>query len=67
VDGLAKAYILSPYENNPFAGELQGMPNMDTIEEDFKTYFFRTKKGLELQISDDSWWPFDGEGNLLAG
>ena len=60
--GFAKAYILSADSRDPFSGELQGMPPMDVIEEYFKTYFFRTKKGLELQISDDSWWPFDDEG-----
>jgi hypothetical protein len=36
--GLAKAYILSAYPNDP-SRELQGMPPMDVIEENFKTYF----------------------------
>jgi len=40
-DGLAKSYLLSCRE--PFATEIQGMPSLDVIEEDFKTY----------------WWPFD--------
>ncbi len=45
------------------------MPPMDVIEEYFKTYFYRTKKGLELQISDDSStrWPFDDEGTTSDG
>jgi hypothetical protein len=63
-DGLAKAYILSPYPNDPLAGELPGMPKMDVVEEFFKTYFYRTKKGLDLQLSDHTWWPFDDEGRL---
>lgn len=34
--GLAKAYLLSSAEP---AKELQGMPPLDVIEENFKTYF----------------------------
>ncbi len=54
-DGLAKAYLLSSRE--PFSTELQGMPPLDVVEEDFKTYFSITKKGMDLHLSDD--WPFD--------
>ncbi len=61
-DGLAKAYLLSPYE--PFSTELQGMPPLDVIEEDFETYFYVTKKGMDLQLSGDPDRPFDDEGNL---
>ena len=61
-DGLAKAYLLSP--TKPFATALEGMPSMDVVEEYFKTYFYITKKGMDFHLSDDSWWPFDDEGNL---
>jgi hypothetical protein len=57
--GLAKAYLLSGTKPE----ELRGMPSLDVIEEDFKTYFYVTPKGKELHLSDDSWWPFDDEGN----
>jgi len=36
-EGLAKAYLLSPFE--PYSTELQGMPPLDVIEEFFETYF----------------------------
>jgi len=32
-DGLAKAYLLSPFE--PFSTELEGMPPLDVVEEFF--------------------------------
>jgi hypothetical protein len=48
----------------PFSTELPGMPAIDFIEEDFKTYFYITKKGMDLRHSCDTWWPFDDEGNL---
>ncbi len=60
-DGLAKAYRLSG--TKPFAIELEGMPPLDVVEEDFKTYFWATKEGLDIHLSDDSWWPFDDDGN----
>ncbi len=47
-DGLAKAYILSGSGDDPFSGELKGMPPMDAVEEDFKTYFYITKQGMDL-------------------
>ena len=50
-DGLAKAYRLSPFE--PYSTELQGMPPLDVIEEFFETYFWATKKGIDLQLSHD--------------
>jgi hypothetical protein len=58
-DGLAKAYLLSGRE--PFSTELQGMPAINLVEEDFKTYFYITKKGMDLQLRDDTWWPFNDE------
>lgn len=58
-DGLANAYHL------PNQHELGIMPSLDVIEEDFATYFLRTKKGLEFHRSDSTWWPFDAEDNLL--
>jgi hypothetical protein len=53
-EGLAKAYILTGTGRNPFSGELNVMPPMDVVEEDFKTYFYITKKGLELRLSAPS-------------
>lgn len=61
-DGLAKAYDLSARE--PFSQELPGMPELDVVEEDFRTYFLATEKGMDLQLSDGAWWPFDDEDNL---
>lgn len=58
-DGLAKAYLLSGKIHDPFDGELPGLPPMGTVEEDFRTYFYITKKGMELHLADDTWWPFE--------
>ena len=63
-DGLAKAYILPGPERSPFSGELPGMPPMDEVEENFKTYFYITKKGMDLHLSDREWFPLDDEGEL---
>jgi hypothetical protein len=38
------------------------MPSREAIHEDFKTYFYITRKGMDLHISDDTWWPLDDEG-----
>lgn len=62
-DGLAKAYNLSG-TRDPFAGELQGMPQMDEIEEYFRTYFYITKQGMDVHLAEDAWWPLDDEGTL---
>jgi hypothetical protein len=43
-DGLAKTYDLSGTE--PYATELQGMPPIELIEEDFKTYFYCGQIGI---------------------
>jgi len=61
--GWAKAYIMA--ETAPSSRELQEMPSLDIIEEHFKTYFYITKKGKEIQLADESWWPFDEQGKLL--
>ena len=37
------------------------MPPLDVVEEDFKTYFYITKKGMELHLSDKTSWPLDDE------
>ncbi|HSP68319.1 MAG TPA: hypothetical protein VLN48_11365 [Bryobacteraceae bacterium] len=62
-DGLAKAYLLSTRE--PFSTELQGMPPLDVIEEYFETYFYITKKGKNLLLSDATRSLVDDEGKLL--
>ncbi len=62
-DGLAKAYRLS--STTP-AIALQGMPTLDIVEEYFETYFYITKQGLDQHLSDDTWWPFDDEGQPLV-
>jgi hypothetical protein len=59
-DGLANAYLLSSGE--PCSTELQGMPSLDVIEENFTTYFYITKKGMDLHMSDNMWWPFAADG-----
>lgn len=61
-DGLAKAYLLSG--RDPFSNEFPGMPPIDIPEENFKTYFYITKKGMGVHLSDDTWYPLDDEGNL---
>jgi hypothetical protein len=47
------------------AKELPGMPAVEEVEECFKTYFHLTKKGMELQLSDNACWPFDDGGNPI--
>jgi hypothetical protein len=59
-DGLARAYLLPHREP---AQELPGMPCVDEVETNFKTYFYVTRKGMDFHLSDDTWWPFDDEGN----
>ncbi len=52
-DGLAKAYLLSPTMGpDPFAGELPGMPSLDIIEQDFKTYFYITQAGMDFHLAN---------------
>jgi hypothetical protein len=53
-DGLAKAYLLSPMDPGR---EVQGMPQLDVVEEFFKTYFYITPKGMSLHLSHDGPWP----------
>lgn len=57
---LAKAYLLSGREP---AKELKGVPLLDIVEENFKTYFYITKEGLGVLSSKESWWPFDDDDN----
>ncbi len=66
-DGLAKAYDLAnlPNPRDSFSGELESMRSLDQVEENFKTYFYITKKGTDFHASDDAWWPFDDEGKRL--
>ena len=45
---MAKAYILS---GTGSATELHDIPPLDAIEENFKTYFFITKGGMDLHLS----------------
>jgi len=66
-DGLARAYLLSGAIRDPFSGELEDMPSLETIEENFETYFYVTKAGMDLHRSDATWWPFDGDDNLRPG
>ena len=58
-DGLAKAYILS--SRLPHVTELDGMPEIGEVEENFTTYFWATQKGLDFHRADDTWWPFADE------
>jgi hypothetical protein len=63
-NGLAKAYVLRGSGDDPFSDELKGMPPMDAVEQDFETYFYITKKGMDLHLSGVAWWPLDDEGKL---
>jgi len=54
--GLAKAYLLSCTEPRV---ELEGMPPPDVVDDE-GTYFLATRKGIDLQVSGHSWWPWDG-------
>lgn len=64
-DGLAKAYDLFGAQH-PFEGEIQGMPPLDAVEEDFRTYFLITKKGMDFHESDQTWWPLNDDGALRS-
>jgi len=61
-DGLAKAYFLSgTMGRDPFAGELPRMPSLDIVEENFQTYFYITKKGMDFHLAVNTLWPFADE------
>lgn len=60
--GLARAYELSGHD--PFSVELPDMPPLDVEEENFKTYFYVTKSGMDFHEADGSWWPLDDHGAL---
>jgi hypothetical protein len=62
--GLAKAYDLSSSGTDPFSGEIAGIPPLDVVEEDFKTYFYVTHQGQECHKADAIWWPFDDDGSV---
>ena len=62
--GLARAYDLFPGIRDPFSGELHGMPPLDLVEHDFRTYFYVTRQGIELHKADSRWWPLNDEGAL---
>jgi hypothetical protein len=47
-DGLAKAYFLSTTEPPK---EVEGMPSLEVVEQNFKTYFYITKKGMDLNAA----------------
>lgn len=60
--GLARAYELSG--RDPFSVELPDMPPLDVEEENFKTYFYVTERGMDFHEADGSWWPLDDLGAL---
>ena len=61
-DGLAKAYDLTM--DDPLGHPLPGMPNVERNETNaFRTYFYITKRGMEIHLSDFPTWPFDEDGN----
>ena len=62
--GLAKAYELTAAVGDPFKTEIHGMPKLDVVEENFKTYFYVTKRGMDIHRTDNSWWPLDDAGAL---
>jgi hypothetical protein len=64
-NGLAKAYNLSA-TRDPFASEIDGMPPLDTVEEDFRTYFLITEVGLKFHQTDEVGWPPDENGELRS-
>src|SRR5579862_5014599 len=64
--GLAKAYDLSAATGDPFSAELDDIPPLDAPEEDFRTYFYPTAKGMEFHKSDGTWWPLDDNDVLRS-
>ena len=61
-DGLATAHDLSV--RPPLSQVFQGVSPLDVVAEDCRIYFYITRKGRDFQASDETWWPFDEEGNL---
>jgi hypothetical protein len=53
--------IADDYENVDQVIYRQCVEAGAVIETDFKTYFYIMKKGIDL-LSQDTWWPFNGEG-----
>jgi hypothetical protein len=62
--GLVKAYKLSATDSDPFSGEIQGMPPIAVPEEDFATYFYPTKQGMDFHLGDSTWWPLNDDDEL---
>jgi hypothetical protein len=60
--GLAKAYKLTPTRRP--AEEIPGVPPLDQID---NYYFWATPRGLDVQASDEGWYPFDENGELRKG
>jgi hypothetical protein len=57
--GMAKAYRFEPMAKGP--NEVNGPLQLDEIQ---KFYFWATQQGIDLQVSDGSWWPFDDNDEL---
>jgi hypothetical protein len=57
--GLAKAYRLTPTARKPRA--LLRMPPLSQIKH---YYFIATPKGMDLQVSDRTWCPFDDDDEV---
>jgi hypothetical protein len=42
------------------------MPPLDVPEEDFRTYFYITKRGMQFHQADSTWWPLDDNDVLRS-
>jgi len=62
--GLAKAYDLTAFGRDEFSCEIAGMPPLDVVDVEFRTYFYVTKKGIDFHQADQSWWPLSDEDVL---
>ncbi len=65
--GFAKAYDISSARADPLSAEIEGMPPLDMPEEDFRTYFYVTPRGMGFHESSTALWPLDDEGMLRSG
>jgi hypothetical protein len=57
--GLARAYLFREGARKP--DEIAGMPAVNKIE---GYYFWATPRGIDLQLSDGRWYPFDDADQL---
>lgn len=64
--GLVKAYELDPGIGDPFSGEVQGMPPLDAPEDNFRTFFYPTQRGMDWHKADQTWWPLDDDDVLRS-